>query len=109
MDASALELYLNARAHYWTAWLSDATGADCIWLPRYRKFIPGATGLGLAFTVNGFNSVSFFIGACLAALAKRLWPKPAGKYIVPASSGIIAGESLMGVLIAFGTIFKVFR
>ena len=80
-----------------------------IWLPRYRKFIPGATGLGLAFTVNGFNSVSFFIGACLAALAKRLWPKPAGKYIVPASSGIIAGESLMGVLIAFGTIFKVFR
>ncbi len=80
-----------------------------IWLPRYRKFIPGATGLGLAFTVNGFNSVSFFIGACLAALAKRVWPKPAGKYIVPASSGIIAGESLMGVLIAFGTIFKVFR
>src|SRR5207249_1737564 len=41
-----------------------------IGLPRWKKFIPSATGLGLAFTINGFNSVSFFIGA-LAALAFR--------------------------------------
>ncbi len=80
-----------------------------IWLPRWKKFIPSATGLGLAFTINGFNAVSFFIGAVLAAWFKRARPKLAGEFTVPVSSGIIAGESLMGVAVAFGTIFKVFR
>jgi OPT family oligopeptide transporter len=72
--------------------------------PRAKKFIPSATGLGLAFTINGFNSISFFIGACLAVVLKKAWPKPTEKYLVPASSGIIAGESLMGALIAFLTV-----
>lgn len=78
-------------------------------LPRWKKFIPSATGLGLAFTINGFNAISFFIGACLAAWFKRARPTLAKEYTIPVSSGIIAGESLMGVAIAFGTIFKVFR
>ena len=78
-------------------------------LPRWKKFIPSPTGLGLAFTINGFNSVSFFIGACLAAWFKRAKPALAKEYTIPVSSGIIAGESLMGVAIAFGTIAKVFR
>ncbi len=78
-------------------------------LPRWKKFIPSATGLGIAFTINGFNAVSFFIGACLAALFKRMRPKLAAEFTVPVSSGIIAGESLMGVAIAFGTVFKIFR
>ena len=80
-----------------------------MWLPRWRKFIPSPTGLGLAFTINGFNSISFFIGACLAAAFKRAKPALAKEYTIPVSSGIIAGESLMGVAIAFGTIFKIFR
>ena len=78
-------------------------------LPRWKKFIPSATGLGIAFTINGFNAVSFFIGACLAALFKRAKPALAKEYTIPVSSGIIAGESLMGVAVAFGTIFKIFR
>ena len=80
-----------------------------MWLPRWKKFIPSATGLGIAFTINGFNAISFFIGACLAAWFKRASPKLAGEFTIPVSSGIIAGESLMGVAVAFGTIFKVFR
>ncbi|HEY6867002.1 MAG TPA: OPT/YSL family transporter, partial [Candidatus Eisenbacteria bacterium] len=78
-------------------------------LPRWKKYIPSPTGLGLAFTINGFNAISFFIGACLAAGFKRARPKLAATYTVPVSSGIIAGESLMGVAIAFGTILKIFR
>ena len=69
--------------------------------PKHRKFIPSPTGLGLAFTINGFNTVSMFLGALLA-LGFAAWkPKAAEQYTVPVSSGIIAGESLMGVLIAF--------
>jgi uncharacterized oligopeptide transporter (OPT) family protein len=75
--------------------------------PRAKRFIPSPTGLGLAFTINGFNSISFFIGACLAMLFARLKPEAAKKYTVPVSSGLIAGESLMGVLISFLMRWKV--
>ena len=72
--------------------------------PKAKKFIPSATGLGLAFTFNGFNSVSFFIGSVIALILSKKAPKIHEKFTVPVSSGIIAGESLMGVLIAFLTI-----
>jgi OPT family oligopeptide transporter len=78
-------------------------------LPRWKKFIPSATGLGIAFTINGFNSVSFFIGACLALWFSKVRPKLAEQYTIPVSSGIIAGESLMGVAIAFLTIAKILQ
>ena len=68
-------------------------------LPRYKKFIPSPTGLGLAFTFNGFNSVSFFIGSVIALTVSKLWPEWHRKYTVAASSGIIAGESLMGAFV----------
>jgi len=73
--------------------------------PKAKKFIPSATGLGLAFTFNGFNSVSFFIGSVIALVLAKNAPKIHERFTVPVSSGIIAGESLMGVLIAFLTIF----
>lgn len=73
-------------------------------MPKYKKFIPSAVGLGLAFTINGFNSISMFIGACLALFLAKIAPKIHERYTVPVSSGIIAGESLMGVLIALLTI-----
>ena len=71
--------------------------------PRAKKFIPSATGLGLAFTINGYNSISFFVGACLALWFSKARPKVHEKYTVPVASGIIAGESLMGVAIALMT------
>ena len=68
--------------------------------PKQKKFIPSATGLGLAFTITGYYSVSMFIGALAALMLHKAKPKLAEEYVVPVSSGIIAGESLMGVLIA---------
>ncbi len=72
--------------------------------PKAKKFIPSATGLGLAFTFNGFNSVSFFIGSVIALILAKRAPKIHEAFTVPVASGIIAGESLMGVGIAFLTI-----
>jgi uncharacterized oligopeptide transporter (OPT) family protein len=68
--------------------------------PKAKKFIPSATGLGLAFTITGFYSISMFIGALGALALAKAKPKTAEEYVVPVSSGIIAGESLMGVIIA---------
>lgn len=71
--------------------------------PKQRKFIPSATGLGLAFTINGFNTISMFIGACLALWLSKAKPVLHEKYTIPVSSGLIAGESLMGVVLALIT------
>jgi OPT family oligopeptide transporter len=71
--------------------------------PKQKQFIPSATGLGLAFTINGFNTISMFIGACIALWLSHAKPKLHETYTVPVSSGIIAGESLMGVVIALIT------
>jgi uncharacterized oligopeptide transporter (OPT) family protein len=70
------------------------------WLPRFKRFIPSPVGLGLAFTINGFNSISMFLGALLALGFTKWKPDTSRLYTVPVASGIIAGESLMGVAIA---------
>jgi OPT family oligopeptide transporter len=67
---------------------------------KWRKFVPSATGVGLAFVIPFFNSLSMFIGALIALILEKTLPSFAEKYVVPTSSGIIAGESLLGVLIA---------
>jgi uncharacterized oligopeptide transporter (OPT) family protein len=74
--------------------------------PKAKKFIPSATGLGLAFTINGYNTISFFIGSLFVLWLSKSKPKIHEQYTVPVASGIIAGESLMGVAIAFLVIFK---
>ncbi|HET6881024.1 MAG TPA: OPT family oligopeptide transporter [Pirellulales bacterium] len=66
---------------------------------RYRVWIPSSTALGIAGVVPAANSLSMFIGALAAWLLAKASPGGADKYIIPVSSGIIAGESLMGVAI----------
>ncbi|MEW6279555.1 MAG: OPT family oligopeptide transporter [Candidatus Eremiobacterota bacterium] len=69
-------------------------------LPKnYRRFLPSATGLGLAFVIPWFNSFSMFLGGLIALVLAHLQPKTADTYVVPVSSGLIAGESLMGILV----------
>src|SRR5262245_37521455 len=75
--------------------------------PRHKKFIPAATGLGIAFTINGYNAIMMFLGALAALLLARSKPQVHEEYTVPVASGIIAGESLMGVLIALLVVAKV--
>ncbi len=77
--------------------------------PKYRKYIPSATGLGLAFTTPAFNTISMFCGAGIALLIERRNAAAAEKLVVPVSSGFIAGESLVGVLIAALVVAGVLR
>ncbi|OGR75267.1 MAG: hypothetical protein A2X32_08100 [Elusimicrobia bacterium GWC2_64_44] len=69
-------------------------------LPKHRKFIPSAMGLGLSMVIGFSYTLSMFIGALLALILERKSKAMAEKYIIPVSSGIIAGESLMGVGVA---------
>ncbi len=67
---------------------------------RLAAWVPSATGLGLAFVIEFHDSIAFLVGAALAVACGRWRPAAADRYVVPVSSGIIAGESLVGVLIA---------
>jgi uncharacterized oligopeptide transporter (OPT) family protein len=66
---------------------------------RWKPWIPSTTGLGIAGVIPAFNSIAMFVGALVAWLAAKRSPQAAETYTVPVSSGLIAGESLMGVAI----------
>jgi putative OPT family oligopeptide transporter len=67
---------------------------------KLRRFIPSATGIGLSMVIPFFNSLGMFIGALMALVLEKWRPKMAADYIVPVASGIIAGESIMGIIVA---------
>ena len=65
----------------------------------WRPWLPSTTGLGIAGVIPAFNSFAMFAGALAAWLFAKARPQAAETYTVPVSSGLIAGESLMGVAI----------
>ena len=65
--------------------------------PKAKAYIPSPNGLGLSFVLSAGSSIGMFIGAAIAELLRR---RKQHVGIVPIASGVIAGESLMGVLFA---------
>jgi len=93
--------------HPWARWGIVVGGAIGIvlpllelWLPKYRKWMPSATGLGLALVIPCWNSVSMFLGALIAYIWTKYRAEHGERYITSVASGIIAGESLLGVVVA---------
>jgi len=68
--------------------------------PKRKKYIPSAMGLGLAMVIPFYNSLSMFIGGAIAAILAKKRKALAEKYVIPVSAGIIAGESIIGIVIA---------
>jgi uncharacterized oligopeptide transporter (OPT) family protein len=69
-------------------------------LPKYRRFIPSPVGLGLGFLLPFANPLSMLIGAIAAWAWSKRNESHAERYVVPVSSGVIAGESIVSVAIA---------
>lgn len=68
---------------------------------KLRPLLPSPAGLGIAMVLPGSNCIAMFIGSAIAEFMRRRLPVLAEKTVVPVASGLIAGESLMGILIAF--------
>lgn len=68
-----------------------------------KKWLPSPTGLGLSFILPASNSYTFFVGAVIAEIIAKKWPKQNELYTIAASSGFVAGESIMGVAVALYT------
>jgi uncharacterized oligopeptide transporter (OPT) family protein len=57
-------------------------------------------GLGVAFVIPFWNTLSMFVGDLIAWILSKSTRSFAESYTIPVASGLIAGESLMGVIIA---------
>jgi uncharacterized oligopeptide transporter (OPT) family protein len=65
-----------------------------------KPFVPSASGLGIAMVIPGSNAIAMFLGALVAEVLRKKRPQLAERTVIPVSSGFIAGESLMGILVA---------
>lgn len=74
---------------------------------RVKPWIPSPAGLGIAMVIPGSNAIAMFLGALVAWLIRRRSQPLADRYVVPVASGLIAGESLMGVAVALLIVFGV--
>lgn len=85
-----------------------AAGALLVLLERFcprrlRAFVPSPTAVGVSFMIPFANSLAFFLGALAAELVRRRRPAGVDATVTPVAGGFIAGESLMGVLIAMAS------
>jgi uncharacterized oligopeptide transporter (OPT) family protein len=69
------------------------------YLPKTKKVLPSATGIGLGLLLPFSVPLSFLIGALIAAAIGKMKPKMAERFVIPIASGIIAGESIIGVVV----------
>ena len=115
---SAVALLLSkgfGQLHYTAKWgllIGSITGIIIYILPKIlpakaRKFVPSAFGLSLGMIVPFSNSLGVFIGAVLGLLFAKWKSELAERYTYPVCSGAIAGESIMGIVIAALTVVGV--
>jgi uncharacterized oligopeptide transporter (OPT) family protein len=70
-------------------------------LPKYQQSLPSAAAFGLAWLFHWYYGLLFFLGALAALLLERRKPKLAEDFTLPVASGVVAGGSLMGVVLVF--------
>ena len=69
--------------------------------PKYQEHLPSASAFGLAWVFPWYYGLLFFLGALIALLLARRKPKLAEEFTLPVASGVVAGGSLMGVVLVF--------
>jgi uncharacterized oligopeptide transporter (OPT) family protein len=72
---------------------------------RIARWLPSAAGLGLGLLLPLSTSLAMLLGAGLAALATRRRSDASERFVWPISAGLLAGESLAGVVVAIANNF----
>jgi len=68
--------------------------------PKLRPYLPSATGLSLGLILPFQYPLSMALGALGAWAWQRQSAEAAERFLVPISAGVIAGVSIMGVIVA---------
>jgi uncharacterized oligopeptide transporter (OPT) family protein len=67
---------------------------------RVGRFLPSPAAMGMAMLIPANYSVTIFVGAVCVVAARRIRPGLNESHVMTVAAGGIAGESLMGVLVA---------
>jgi uncharacterized oligopeptide transporter (OPT) family protein len=65
----------------------------------WRGYLPSVTGMGIAFVIACHDSIAMSIGALAAYALAKISPRLEERYNIATSSGMIAGSSLIGLLL----------
>lgn len=71
---------------------------------RRRILVPSAASLGFAFIIPASISLALFLGALAAWIVGLFAPDWRKKYVIVVAAGLVAGESIAGVLHALSQI-----
>jgi putative OPT family oligopeptide transporter len=89
----------------WLIFAGAAVGAALtlapVLLPKYQDYLPSAAAFGLAWVFHWYYGLLFFLGALIALVIARRKPRLAEEFTLPVASGVVAGGSLMGVVLIF--------
>jgi uncharacterized oligopeptide transporter (OPT) family protein len=70
------------------------------YMPKLKKYLPSATGLGLGLILPFQYPFAMMLGALIGWAWTKKSEKHSDTYLVPVSAGLIAGISIMGVIAA---------
>ncbi|MDY6829903.1 MAG: OPT family oligopeptide transporter [Pseudomonadota bacterium] len=70
------------------------------WAPAWGRWLPSGSAMGLAFVIPAWNSLSLCAGALLGAAVSRIAPHWAARFLLAIAAGLVAGESLAGIIAA---------
>jgi uncharacterized oligopeptide transporter (OPT) family protein len=68
--------------------------------PKAKPYTPSPAALGIALTIPAYTSFAMFLGALVVWILEKKAAKWNDMYTIPIASGCIAGESIMGVVLA---------
>ncbi len=68
--------------------------------PKKKEWLPSPTGIGFGLMLPFVFPLSLFLGAFIAYVVSKLDKKTADRFVIPIASGVIAGESILGVIVA---------
>ena len=68
--------------------------------PKAKPYTPSPAALGIAMTIPAYTSFAMFLGSLIAWILEKKAAKWHDMYTIPIASGCIAGESIMGVVLA---------
>ena len=75
--------------------------------PRWRKYVPSPTGVGLGMLIPGYSIVPMVLGGVAGYLWAKSSPRSEEAYSTPLASGFIAGEALLVLLFSILAVFGV--
>lgn len=68
-------------------------------LPRFRRLLPSAIGLGFAWVMPFSMTITIAIGGLIAGLWLLIRRRSAERDLVPAAAGLVAGASIIEVVV----------